>query len=71
MSYERKTDRVYGAVASAIRKVAKRGTPFTIADLRIQPDQRRMLSLMVTKGELLRLKQGGGKAMSVYQTVFP
>ena len=66
---ERKTDRVYGAVASEIRRVAKRGTPFTIADLRIQPVQRRMLSLMVRDGELQRIKQGGGKTMSVYQGV--
>lgn len=66
MSYERKTDRVYGAVASAIRKAASRGAPFTIADAKLDTQHRRMFSLLVKKGELLRLKRGGGKAMSVY-----
>ena len=66
MSYERKTDRVYGSVATAIRNVAKRGKPFTIADAKLHTQHRRMLSLLVSKGELRRLKQGGGKTMSVY-----
>jgi len=69
---ERKTDRVYGAVANAIRDVARQGRPFTISEVVHESveGRRRALSSLVNKGELRRLKQGAGAGdKSIYQIV--
>ena len=67
---ERKTTRVYGAVASAIRTVAKRGDQFTISDVcdTHYANTRRMLSLLVKRGEIARVKMGGGDKKTIYQS---
>lgn len=66
---ERKTDRVYGQVWRTIRKVARRGKPFTISAVRHNKNgARRALAKLVEKGELKRVKQGRGASnKSVYQ----
>jgi hypothetical protein len=64
----RKTDRVYGALAKAVRKVSETGKEFCVCEFD-EPDKvRRMLGKMVEKGELRRVREGrAGKEMTVYQ----
>ena len=65
---ERKTDRVYGAIADSIREVALKGKPFTITDVPNGARSRRMFSLLVSQGEIRRRKPGyPGKRKTVYQ----
>ena len=64
----RKTDRVYGAMAKSIRDVAGTGKEFCVCDFDDPVKVRRLLSKMVEKGELRRVREGrAGKEMTVYQ----
>lgn len=64
----RKTDRVYGAMAKAIRDVAGTGKEFCVCDFENSVRYRRMLSKLVSNGELKRVRAGrAGKEMTVYQ----
>lgn len=64
----RKTNRVYGAMAKAIRDVAATGKEFCVCDFDDPVKYRRMLSRMVSNGELKRVRPGrAGKEMTVYQ----
>lgn len=64
----RKTERVYGEVVELIRKVSKKGEPFTITDVTKPATVRRMLGTMVSKGELTRIERGErGRKATVYQ----
>jgi len=66
---ERKTDRVYGAVVKEIRRVARWGLPFTISDINGGIERRRMLSTLVKKGELRRVRAGqAGGAQTIYKS---
>jgi|GEM_PF-5873205 hypothetical protein len=65
---ERKCDYVYGARAEAIRKVAKKGKPFTIEDVTRAKDVRRQLGKMVENGEIRRIVEGTrGRNRTTYQ----
>lgn len=65
---ERKTDRVYGAVVKEIRRVARLGLPFTISDINGGIERRRMLSTLVKKGELRRVRPGkSGGPQTIYK----
>jgi len=65
---ERKCDYVYGARAEAIRKVAKKGKPFTIEDVTMSRAVRRQLGKMVDSGEIRRIVQGTrGRNRTTYQ----
>lgn len=64
----RKTDRVYGAMAKAIRDVAGTGKEFCVCDFENPVQARRMLSKLVESGEIRRVRPGiPGKEMTVYQ----
>jgi hypothetical protein len=64
----RKTDRVYGAMVKSIRDVAGTGREFCVCDFENSVQYRRMLSRMVSTGELKRVREGrAGKEMTVYQ----
>ena len=64
----RKTTRVYGAVAKAIRAVADTGREFVITDFPKDGRYRRILGKLVEKGEIRRVRPGrAGKEMTVYQ----
>jgi hypothetical protein len=67
----RKTDRVYGAVAKAIREVAATGKPFTFQDIEGGDRHRRLLRLLAKSGELRRVREGKpgrpGKEITIYQ----
>ncbi len=68
MKIERKTTRVYGGVAKAIRDVAASGKQFCVCDFEDPVQVRRMLSKLVRSGELKRVRDGHpGKEMTVYQ----
>jgi hypothetical protein len=64
----RKTNRVYGAMAEEIRKVAQTGKEFCVCDFDDPKKIRRMLGKLVSTGELKRVCMGlPGKEMTVYQ----
>ena len=64
----RKTTRVYGAMAKAIRDVARTGREFCVCDFDDPRKIRRLLGKFVSNGELKRVRVGrAGKEMTVYQ----
>jgi len=64
----RKTDRVYGSMANAIRGVASTGKEFCVCDFDDPVKYRRLLGKLVNSGELKRVREGrAGKEMTVYQ----
>lgn len=65
---DRKTTRVYGAMAKSIRHVAATGKKFCVCDFDDPKKVRRMLGKMVDRGEIRRVSIGRpGKEMTVYQ----
>lgn len=66
----RKTTRVYGAMAKAIRDVAGTGREFCVFDFDDPVKIRRLLGKFVSNGEIRRVRPGrAGKEMTVYQKV--